>query len=60
MDKAQTEPAVGVDKSLVAMFLKMTPEERLRANDHAANAILEMRDAFRRQRRDRRKPDIGR
>lgn len=59
MDKAQREPAAGVDKSLVAMFLKMTPEERLRANDHAANAILEMRDAYRRQRRDRGKPDLA-
>lgn len=36
-----------VDAGLVAMFLKMTPEERVRANDNAVNAITEMRNAFR-------------
>lgn len=36
-----------VDKSLVAMFLKLSPEERLRANDNAVRAILEMRDGYR-------------
>jgi hypothetical protein len=35
-----------VDKSLVAMFLKMSPEERMRANDNAVRAILEMRHAY--------------
>lgn len=40
-----------VDKTLVAMFLKMSPEERLRANDNAIRAILEMRHAFK-QRQD--------
>ena len=35
-----------VDKSLVAFFLKMSPEERLRANDNAVRAILEMRNAY--------------
>jgi hypothetical protein len=34
----------GVDRALVAMFLKMSPEERLEANDNAARAILELRD----------------
>jgi len=38
-----------VDKGLVAMFLKMSPEERLKANDNAAKAILELRDAYKRQ-----------
>lgn len=38
-----------VDKGLVAMFLKMTPEERLKANDNAVRTILEMRNAFRRR-----------
>lgn len=42
----------GVDKGLVAMFLKMSPEERLRANDNAVRAILELRDGFK-----QRKPD---
>ncbi len=38
-----------VDKGLVAMFLKMTPEERLKANDNAVRTIMEMRNAFRRR-----------
>ncbi len=36
----------GVDTSLVASFLKMTPEERLEANDEAVRTILELRNAF--------------
>ncbi len=35
----------GVDIGLIAMFLKMTPEERLRSNDNAINAIAELRNA---------------
>ncbi len=31
------------------MFLKMSPEERLLANDNAARAILELRNAFKQQ-----------
>jgi len=46
----------GVDKGLVAMFLKMSPEERLRANDDAFRTILELRDAYRRQEADGRRP----
>jgi hypothetical protein len=38
----------GVDKGLIAMFLKMSPEERLQSNDNAFRAILELRDAYRR------------
>jgi hypothetical protein len=37
----------GVDKGLVAMFLRMSPEERLQANDNALRAILELRHAYR-------------
>ena len=36
----------GVDKELIAMFLKMTPEERLRANDNTVRAIMELRNAY--------------
>jgi hypothetical protein len=39
----------GVDKSLVAMFLKMSPEERLQMNDNAVNTILELRNACKQQ-----------
>ena len=46
----------GVDKSLIAMFLRMSPEERLRANDDAFRAILELRDAYRQQATDERRP----
>ena len=46
----------GVDKGLVAMFLRMSPEERLRANDNAFRTILELRDAYRRQKTNERKP----
>lgn len=54
MPKGVTMPAAavqtdrsGVDKSLVAMFLEMSPEERVKANDNAVRAILELRNAFR-------------
>jgi len=36
----------GVDKGLVAMFLKMSPKERLRSNDNAVRAIPELRNAL--------------
>lgn len=41
------EYAFGIDKGLIAMFLKMTPEERLQANNNAIRAIMELRNAFR-------------
>lgn len=46
----------GVDRGLVAMFLRMSPEERLQANDNAVRTILELRDAYRRQKANERKP----
>jgi hypothetical protein len=51
----ETEPkdSMGVDKGLVAMFLKMSPEERLQANDKAARTIQELRDAYTQQRNER-------
>jgi hypothetical protein len=54
--KKTTKNSLGVDKSLVAMFLKMSPEERLQANDNAARAIQELRDAYKQQRNDRSGP----
>jgi hypothetical protein len=39
----------GVDEGLVAMFLKMSPEERLKSNDNAVRAILELRNAYKYQ-----------
>jgi hypothetical protein len=46
----------GVDRSLVALFLRMLPEERLQANDNAFRTILELRDAYRRQETKESKP----
>ena len=46
----------GVDKGLVALFIRMSPEERLRANDNAFRTILELRDAYRRRKKNERKP----
>ncbi len=54
--KKTTTNSLGVDKSLVAMFLKMSPEERLQANDNAARTIQELRDAYKQQRNDRSGP----
>ena len=36
-----------VDKGLVAMFLRMSPDERLLANDNMVRTILELRNAYR-------------
>jgi len=40
---------IGVDKGLIEMFLKMTPEERLRANDNTIRALIELRNAFKKR-----------
>ena len=55
-EKMEIDDQSGVDKGLVAMFIKMSPEERLRANDNAFHTILELRDAYRRQKANERKP----
>ena len=52
-----TENASGVDKGLVAMFLKMSPEERLQANDNAARTVKELRDGYKQQRNHRPGPE---
>jgi len=54
--KTETRNSSGVDKGLVAMFLKMSPEERLRSNDNAARTILELRNAYKQQKSNRRRP----
>ncbi len=46
-DDVKIKTSEDVDKGLVAMFLKLTPEERLRANDNTVRAIMEMRNEFR-------------
>ena len=49
--KETSRNSEGVDRGLVAMFLKMSPEERLQANDNAARTIKELRDAYEKQRK---------
>ncbi|RZB33499.1 MAG: hypothetical protein SRB1_01126 [Desulfobacteraceae bacterium Eth-SRB1] len=48
-EKMETKNNSGVDRGLVAMFLKMSPEERLRANDNVVRAILELKNAYQQQ-----------
>ncbi len=45
-DETKSNTYSSVDKSLVAMFLKMTPEERLQMNENLARTILELRNGF--------------
>jgi len=45
----------GVDKGLISMFLKMSPEERLQANDNAVRTIAELRNAFKQQKKSSRR-----
>lgn len=53
--KSKLENHSGVDEGLVAMFLKMSPEERLRTNDNALRAILELRHAYRQRKTSERR-----
>jgi len=48
--RADSSDQSGVDPTLIAMFLKMSPEERLQANDNAVRGILELRNAYKEQR----------
>ena len=54
--KTETKNCSGVDKGLVTMFLKMSPEERLLSNDNAARTILELRNAYQQQKNNRHRP----
>ena len=54
MDKNnKTDTDSSVDEGLVAMFLRMSPEERLKSNDNAVRAILELRNAYKYQKESR-------
>ena len=55
-EETRTDKQSDVDTGLVAMFLRMSPEERLRANDNALRTILELRDAYRRRKTSEREP----
>jgi len=45
----KTNQRTEVDRDLVTMFLKMSPEERIKTNDNSIRAILDLRDAFRKK-----------
>ena len=45
--------SVGVDKGLVAMFLRMSPDERLLANDNMVRTIVELRNAYKQRNTNR-------
>ena len=49
IDKTKTRNDSSVDKGLVAMFLKMSPEQRLQMNDNSVSTILELRNAYQQQ-----------
>lgn len=55
-DETKIADRSGVDKGLVAMFLRMSPEERLQANEDAFRTILELKDAYRRQTVEKHRP----
>ncbi len=42
----RTRDERGVDITLIFELLQLEPVERMRLNDRAANAVLELRDAF--------------
>jgi hypothetical protein len=49
-----------IDKGLISMFLKLSAEERLSVNDNTVRSILELKNAFQknktRKRRAKRTP----
>jgi hypothetical protein len=55
--ETKKKDSLNVDKGLVAMVLKMSPEERLQANDNAARAILELREAYQQKKINRYRPE---
>ena len=50
--ETESRDSLGVDKGLVAMFLKMSPEERLQANNNEVRTIWELRDACKQQKEE--------
>lgn len=45
--ETEKKDSSSVDKGLVAMFLRMSPDERLLANDNMIRTIVELRNAYR-------------
>jgi len=40
---------IEVDSDLIAMFLRMSPEERILSNDNSIRMILDLRNAFKKR-----------
>ena len=57
--KMKNNSGSGVDKSLVAMFLKMSPEERLQMNENLAGTILELKNAYKQQKNYKRRAKLN-
>ena len=51
--ETEQKDSSSADKGLVAMFLRMSPDERLLANDSMVRTILELRNAYRQQKINR-------
>ncbi len=51
--ETEQKDSLRVDKGLVAMFLRLSPDERLLANDNMVRTILELRNAYRQRKTDR-------
>ena len=43
----------GIDQTLIEMFQKLAPEERIMANDNAVNAIRELQNAFKQRKKSK-------
>ena len=53
--KSQSYSRPIVDKGLIKMFLKLSPEERIQANDNAIRTFSELNNAFKQQKTAKRK-----
>ncbi len=54
--EAGQKDSSSVDKGLVAMFLRMSPDERLLANDNMIRTILELRNAYKQRKTNHIRP----
>ena len=45
----KTEDSLNVDKGLIAMFLKLSPDDRILSNDNMIRTIMELRNAYEQQ-----------
>jgi len=45
-DEKKIEDSLNVDKGLIVMCLRMSPDERLLANDNMICTIVELRNAY--------------